>query len=156
MEELETFFRDEPRLRDAGLIAISLIILQVWISSGTHDVPSLISLIAFAVSIPMLSFDLLLRKAPYLVISGKTMTIIADMNKFIGIIGAIIGIVAALWHVTWVAGLIFLIIGIISCSIYFIVSSDSKDLLKRAYGEGWKEGEKRGADRALEDFLYFD
>jgi hypothetical protein len=49
-----------------------------------------------------------------------------------------------------------LIIGIISCSIYFIVSSDSKDLLKRAYEEGLKEGEKRGADRALEDFLYFD
>jgi hypothetical protein len=81
MEELEAFFRDELRLRDAGLIAISLIILQVWISSGTRDVPSLISLSAFAVSIPMLSFDLLLLKAPYLVFSGKSMTIIAYMNN---------------------------------------------------------------------------
>ena len=43
MEELMLFDKNEHRLIDAGLIAIILVILQVWISSGVHDISSLVS-----------------------------------------------------------------------------------------------------------------
>ena len=65
MEELKQLTKDETGLRDAGLIAISLVVLQVWISSGVHDVASLISLLAFSIALPMLAFDLMLIKRPY-------------------------------------------------------------------------------------------
>src|SRR6266487_54902 len=59
MEELMMFDKNEQRLMDAGLIAVSLVILQVWVSSGIHDTASLISLIAFSVSLPMIALDLM-------------------------------------------------------------------------------------------------
>jgi hypothetical protein len=58
MEEFKKFIMVNNKFARCGLIAISLIILQGWISSGVHDHSSFFSLIAF--SLPMLVFDLLL------------------------------------------------------------------------------------------------
>ena len=60
MEEFNISGNNYSRLTRAGLIAISLIILQDWISVGIHDPASLVPLIAFAVSLPILVLDLLL------------------------------------------------------------------------------------------------
>jgi hypothetical protein len=180
MEELLSFSKHQDRFRDAGLIAISLVILQVWISSGVHDIPSSISLIAFAVSIPMLTFDLLFAKTDLLLtkidmlatelsssdddslfshFKSTTMIFFFNMNRIIGTIGSVIGIVAAIWHVLWIAGLLFLVIGIISFSLHVAITPDDEDLLERAYKLGIKESKdlhKKAEEEFLKDFYHYD
>src|SRR5437764_949907 len=133
MEELISFDKNQGRIMDAGLIAIILVILQVWISSGVHDISSLVSLIAFSVSLPMLAFDLLIMHhsilfnkiddylddlpastshqhvSPYN--KSKKVNLVLNVNRTTGMIIAAVGIISAIWHASWVAGLIFLIIG---------------------------------------------
>ena len=88
MEELKKFEFTVGQLIDAGLIAISLIILQDWISLGTPDPPSFVSLIAIAVSTPMLAFDLLIRQIPELHAPNKITIFFIRMNSILGVIGA--------------------------------------------------------------------
>src|SRR2546428_12201371 len=47
---------------NGGLIAIGLIILQDFFASDKLDVPSFISILAFAVAIPLLSGDIVLLR----------------------------------------------------------------------------------------------
>ncbi len=173
MEQLMSFHDNERRLRDAGLIAISIVILQVWISSGVHDVASLISLIAFSVSLPMLVFDLLNThnslfftkidrylddanssnyEPPFKPIKTKRLYVISNVNMVTGMIGAVIGISTAIWHASWIAGLSFLIIGIISSFINDATSPNEEDLLKVASALGYKEG----YDLAKEEDIIYD
>lgn len=184
MEELLSFEKNESRLIDAGLIAISIVILQDWISSGVHDVPSLISLVALSASIPMLTFDLLFAQTRLLIIKiymyfadissasydhlfdafkSKTKITIFKLNKKVGMLLAVAGTAAAIWHVFWIAGLLFLIIGIISYSMYLAISPKTENLLYAAYKIGEKEGEKeahvqtkKDEDEYIKDFYYFD
>lgn len=187
MEELIAFDTNEDRIMGAGLIAIILVILQVWISSGVHDPASLISLIAFSISLPMLAFNLLITHnsllfskidrylddyseetfdPPFKPIKTKKMHIFIHTNKTIGMILAAIGILAAIWHASWIAGLIFLIIGIISLFIYIEVSPDREDLLRVAFALGNKEAQdlqkeidelkKKNEEEFLKDFYSFD
>ena len=58
MEEFKKFRFNLLRTIDVSLIAISIIILPVWIATSTPDIPSKISLYALVVSIPMLVYDL--------------------------------------------------------------------------------------------------
>src|SRR5713226_4566011 len=116
MEELMLFDKNEGRIMDAGLIAIILVILQVWISSGVHDISSLVSLIAFSVSLPMLAFDLLimhnsilftkidnylddLSSSTYVSPYNKSqkVNVVLNVNKTTGMIIAAVGIISAIW-----------------------------------------------------------
>ena len=93
----------ERKLIDSGLIAISLIIMQDWIATGTPGLASLISLIAFAVAIPMLASDLLILQMPK-TYYGKLYFI---ANHLIGMILAFAGVGAAIFHVSLIAGIVF-------------------------------------------------
>lgn len=101
----------ERKLIDSGLIAISLIIMQDWIATDTPDRASLISLIAFAVAVPMLASDLLILQMPK-IYYGKLYFI---ANHLIGIILAFAGIGAAIFHVSLAAAIVFLI----SCGLSY-------------------------------------
>jgi hypothetical protein len=88
-----------------GLIATSLVILQVLISLSKLDIVGFISVLAFAESIPLLSGKLLLnffRRLP----KKPDMTIGIGGFYAIGPIAAIVGISAAFWHVSWIAGVV--------------------------------------------------
>src|ERR1700674_171737 len=123
MEELLSFDKNENRLMNAGLIAIILIILQVWISSGVHDISSLVSLIAFSISLPMLAFNLLITHnslllskidtylddlssstydPPFKPLKTQKMQLVLQVNKTTGMIIAAVGIISAIWHASWV------------------------------------------------------
>src|SRR5947209_4647538 len=61
MSENKKLANNHTILTDTGLIAISLIILQDYISIGISDTPILISLIAFSIALPLLSGSIILR-----------------------------------------------------------------------------------------------
>src|SRR5258707_12976429 len=114
MEELLKYQVVERKLIDSGLIAISLIILQDWIATGTPDLASKTSLIALSAAIPMLASDLLILKMPKIYF-GK---LYFQANHLIGIILAFASIGAAIFLASLPAGLFFLIISVLGYHVY--------------------------------------
>lgn len=113
-----------------GFIAICFLILQAFITT-TPDIAIYISLIAVAVAIPLLVgyFAVFTLQEKGLVADNSW--IAGDMIGWTGMIGTIIGVDAALWHVYWLIGAIFLVSVFIStsvCSIYIARNSDIRFL----------------------------
>ena|SRR2546425_1080196 len=133
MEEFEKFINVNNRLARCGLIAISLIILQGWISSGVHDPSSFISLIAFAVSLPMLVFDLLFLQMSVGHYNLKKIQLPSLICRVVGISVACVGVAAAIWHVSWIAGVLFLVSGLLSFIIYCVIFRPTNILLKNEH-----------------------
>ena len=110
-----------------GLIAISLVILQGFIGLTSLDVAALISMISFSAALPLLSGLLVLglieRKYPY----GSPRTLIASLVRklfILGIVLSFIGIGAAIWHASWIAGTVCVVSSIIAVIIYIPYAAD--------------------------------
>ena len=130
MEEFKKFTRVEDRLIFAGLTAISLIILQDWIATGAPDLSSQVSLIALSVSIPILVFNLLLLQVPGFH-SNELAVIISRFIGVLGVPGAGIGITAAIYHVSPIAGGIFFLSGNFCFFIYYAAKDEIKKSLQK-------------------------
>ena len=114
------------KLMLAGLLAIILIILQDLISSGvfnsnspkTFDVPLLISAIAFAIALPLLSVQLLATFEDELNYydpqHSRPNNHLLDSCHF----PHITGIVATFWHILPLVGILFLAVTIIGGGVY--------------------------------------
>jgi len=100
-----------------GLIGIGIVILQALLSVQILDLASLISIISFAVAIPLLATMVLLNHA-------QTSYRYASYPWYLTLIivlgqgGAFIGIWAAFWHVSPIAGVLLPISGVIGLIIY--------------------------------------
>ena len=130
MKKLDEYLNDLSNLILGGLVAISLIIFQDLISSSNLDIPTRVSIIAFAIAIPMIVFSLLIRQVPRSETrNGKTYN---SMNivTLIGIISDIVGVTATFFHVMLAAGIVFLISGFVGFSIYVNVERDIRDKLR--------------------------
>jgi hypothetical protein len=118
MEEFKKFMKTEVRLFDGGLIAISLLILQVWISNGTPDISSKISLYAIVVSLPMIAADLLYCQMPHIQFGSKIEHFIAVNIRDLSWRGVFFGVVFAILHASFIAGLLFIFMSVICYVIY--------------------------------------
>src|SRR5512143_3853210 len=84
-----------------GLIGIGVIVLQALISTPSLDLASLISIVSFAVSIPLLAIMVLIYHA-------QTQYRYASYPWYLTLIillgqgGAFMGVLAAFWHVSWI------------------------------------------------------
>lgn len=106
-----------------GLIAISLIVIQVFIGLGKLDMPALISVLAFASAIPLLSGMLVVNvvESKYQFSSPHSkIAKIVESSFYIGILINFVGIAAAFWHVWSIAGIVFIIMAILSGLLYSI------------------------------------
>ena len=115
---------DYKRINDllyGGFIGISLLTVQAFISLPRLDLPLLISLFAFAIAIPLLAATIMLNNILWIVKYGSDSKWIHFVRN-ISPIGAIIGIIAVFWHLSWVSGLLFSIsggIGYLVCTHYY-------------------------------------
>ncbi len=107
----------EDKLVNGGLIGISLLITQAFISLGKYDIPATISIFAFSIAIPFLACNVI---ATHVLASDNKNpeTRGTDFLFWAGIIASVIGIDATFWHVSWIAGVLLLISGIIGLAIY--------------------------------------
>lgn len=131
MEEFKKFRFNLLRTIDVSLIAISIIILPVWIATSTPDIPSKISLYALVVSIPMLVYDLLFMQMPSIWFDSKKIRFLTKANRYVGVLFACVGIVAAIWHASWIAGLLFLVCGLYCSEIYALVFGGTHEFLQK-------------------------
>ncbi len=103
----------------SGLIGISLIILQGLLSAISLDVPQFISLVAFSLSIPLLTCFII--TAQYEISYKVQIRFWSDLLTYffvVGFITTIIGVNAAIWHVSWIIGLVFLSASILALLVF--------------------------------------
>jgi hypothetical protein len=118
MEEFNKFMKIEVRLIDGGLIAISLLILQVWIATGTPDISSKISLYALVVSSPMIVADLVLCQMPDIQFGSKVERFLAVHIRELSWRGIFFGVVFSILHASLMAGSLFLLMSVFCYIIY--------------------------------------
>ena len=121
-KELEKFNISLNKLTLGGFIVMCLIVLQVF-GTATPDVAIYIALGSIAVAIPLLtSYFILLTSQENKFIKDKDWTIgwvIGNVVEGIGIAGSIIALDAALWHVHWLIGVIFLVSTLVAAIFFF-------------------------------------
>ena len=99
-----------------GFLAISVIMIQDFVSSGVTDASAIISVLAFAVAIPCLSVSVYILNTPF----APRFFVTRPYNYFIilALISTIVGLAAAFWHILWIAALVFLASSVLAFIVF--------------------------------------
>lgn len=92
-------------------LAVSVILLQDFITTGITDIPIFISVVALSLSIPVLSCAIVVlrgRIEDRYYMDGKWANFPGIGSRAGGIITTV-GVGAAFWHLSWIAGVLFII-----------------------------------------------
>ena len=130
MEEFNQYTITQDNVVDGSLIAISVILLTVWFTTGTPDDSSKISFYALVVSLPMLVTDLLLTQMPHIQFSNRVYRFIASRNTNFATRSAFVGIIFAIGHVSGTAAILFMIISFICYIVFFSTLKKTKKSLE--------------------------
>jgi hypothetical protein len=109
---------EHEKLMAAGLVGFGLIIIQAFIPLGMVDIPVSVSILAFAVSIPLLAvyiFAVTISRKYY---DNK----ITYIPFFLGAASAGVGITAAFWEASWIAGIVCTFSGITSITLFVLIA----------------------------------
>ena len=113
---------DQSSVWSGGLIAIGVVILQVFLSLNELDSAAYISIYAFALAIPILACNILVNFAH----RRNTKNVRKDKASFreilfylIGILASLVGIAAAFLHINLVAAILFSLSALIALAVYF-------------------------------------
>ncbi|MFI7667198.1 hypothetical protein [Nocardia sp. NPDC049526] len=126
-------YAKQNSLMYGGLIAIGVVILQGFLTASPLGVSGRISMIAFAISLPLLAVLLMLdewqsgEQAP-----SPSMT--DDAAKAIALLSSLVGVVAAFWHIDWSAGVAVIAAGVVALGVYgthFSSTSFTQAVLRR-------------------------
>jgi amino acid transporter len=100
-----------------GLAAAGLVMVQPFLTETSLDPSALVCVIAFAVSIPLLAALLVLNRQ-------EEFRHRASKSQFVGVAKAVaqgsafVGITAAFWHISMVAGIVFLAVGFVAVGVH--------------------------------------
>jgi hypothetical protein len=100
-----------------ALITIGVLIVQPFLSASSLDLAATISVISFAVAIPILAALMLVNREETFR-GRRTPSKLVAIGNGIGQSAAFIGIVAAFWHITWVAGVVVLVSSMVAMGIH--------------------------------------
>lgn len=100
-----------------GLIAIGVVILQGFLTADPLSVSGKISVVAFAISLPLLAVLIMLDELQ----SGDkavSRSITDETAKALALLSSLVGVVAAFWHIDWFAGVAVIAAGIVALGVY--------------------------------------
>lgn len=114
--------RKEEVIRQVGLIYGGLIIVGVYMVQPFLVAPSLdtsaeVSVIAFAVAIPLLAALIMVNRQEAFR-GRRTTSVTVKVAHAIAQLAAFVGVVAGFWHITWVAGVTFLVAGLVAMLVH--------------------------------------
>ncbi|MFI6316872.1 hypothetical protein ACIBG8_05100 [Nonomuraea sp. NPDC050556] len=92
----------------SGLMAVGLVMVQPFLTVDSLDVSAYVCVIGFAVSTPLLAALLLVNRQEEFR-RRTTPSRIVQITKGIAQGSAFVGVVAAFWHITWIAGVVLLV-----------------------------------------------
>jgi hypothetical protein len=102
---------------DGALIGIAVVMVQPFLIATTLDTSARICIIAFAVAIPLLSALIMVNRQE--TFRGRTTTSLSvTVARSIAQLAALVGIVAGFWHITWVAGVAFLLTAVVAMGVH--------------------------------------
>jgi cation transport ATPase len=100
-----------------GLILIGLYIVQPFLVAPSLDASATLSVIAFAVAIPLLAALILVNRQE--IFRGRrTTSLTVTVAQSVAQLASFVGIVAGFWHITWIAGVTFLIAGLVGIWVH--------------------------------------
>ncbi|HEX9353909.1 MAG TPA: hypothetical protein VF933_08840 [Streptosporangiaceae bacterium] len=100
-----------------GLIAIAVVMVQGFLEATSLDASARVSIIAFAVAIPLLAALMLVNRQEAFR-GRRTTSVSVTLARAIAQLASFVGIVAGFWHITWVAGLTFLVAGVVAVGVH--------------------------------------
>jgi hypothetical protein len=96
-----------------GLIAIGLVWVQPFLTVATLDWSARICVVAFSMAIPLLAGLILVNRQEEFR-RRVTGSVLVRVTQSVGLMFGFVGVVAGFWHVTWVAGVGFLVCGVVA------------------------------------------
>ena len=100
-----------------GLILIGVYMVQPFLTAPSLDVSATISVVAFAVAIPFLAALVMVNRQEAFR-GRRTPSVTVTVAQVVGQAAALVGIVAGFWHITWIAGVTFLVAGLVAMLIH--------------------------------------
>jgi len=105
----------------AGLIGIGVVIVQALIGINATDPPAVIAMLAFAIALPLLS-TLVMINVVQTKYKYASYPFYLTFAYVVGQSSAVVGIIAAFWHVSWIAGVLIIISSLVGLAIYLAYS----------------------------------
>jgi cation transport ATPase len=100
-----------------GLILICVYMVQPFLTAPSLDASARISIVAFAVAIPLLAALVMVNRQEAFR-GRRTPSVMVTVAQAVGQAAAFVGIVAGFWHITWIAGVTFLVAGLVAVGIH--------------------------------------
>lgn len=104
-------------LRYGGLIAIGVVILQGFLTADPLTVSGKISVVAFAISLPLLAVLIMLDELQS-ADKAVSRSITDETAKGLALLSSLIGVIAAFWRIDWFAGVAVIAAGIVALGVY--------------------------------------
>jgi hypothetical protein len=99
-----------------GLILIGVYMVEPFLTAPSLDPSATISILAFAVAIPLLAALVMVNRQE--AFRRRTPSVMVTVAQAVAQSAAFVGIVAGFWHITWVAGVTFLVAGLVAVGIH--------------------------------------
>jgi hypothetical protein len=100
-----------------GLIGIAVVMVQGFLEAPSREVSARVSVIAFSVAIPLLAALVMVNRQETFR-RRRTPSVIVTIAQSVAQGAAFIGIVAAFWHIDWIAGVVFLAAGFVGLFVH--------------------------------------
>ena len=100
-----------------GLIGIAVVMIQPFLAASSIDRTAKISVIGFAIAIPLLAALIMVNRQETFR-RRQTTSITATIARVTAQMAAFVGIVAGFWHISWVAGVCFLASGVVAVGVH--------------------------------------
>lgn len=101
----------QDNLTYGGLIAIGTVIIQPFLTVSSLDLTAMIAVISFAIALPHLAVMVLIEDWPSPE-GYPSLRLLPSIAKSLGLTFSMIGIGAAFWHISWIAGVVVSVSGI--------------------------------------------
>ena len=100
-----------------GLIGVAVVMVQPFLAATTLDTSARVSVIAFAVAIPLLAALVLVNRQETFR-GRRSVSVLVVGAQSVAQLAALIGIAAGFWHITWVAGVAFLVAALVAVGVH--------------------------------------
>jgi hypothetical protein len=120
--DLSTAPMKQEMLRQQGLsygalIIVGVYMVQPFLTARSLDVSAKISIVAFSVAIPLLAALVLVNRQE--VFRGRrTPSVMVTIGQSVAQGAALVGLVAGFWHITWIAGVTVLAVGLVAVGVH--------------------------------------
>ena len=100
-----------------GLILIGVYMVQPFLTAPSLDASAKVSIVSFAVVIPLLAALVMVNRQEAFR-GRRTRSVTVTIAQVVAQLAAFVGIVAGFWHMTRVAGVTFLVAGLVAMLVH--------------------------------------